>query len=345
MAVNLIPSADGQIGVYEAEFGRGHFYDANRRVIFINGMDNTGQDHRDSAVALSTMQMCPVIGVYNATAGAGWDLAQCIADKWQFNSPMPGDPKKAFDALCDELKKKNDPRSRRQIARDTVGRNPAAASLFDLILDPAISTAPIFAHSQGNLILSNALQGVAYGVGEGAIAGREIYSYGSPCRTWPKGIIRREFAFTFDAVTWLALTMSLEVSKIGMPSGQRLPFAHGFVTYMENDPEFFVNRRRWGGFGMTVSMDEDGLAKDLVSLGINAPRIHRVFRWLYDRHNMDVDDVALAYVTRLRKEHSGAATLKTLKRHGELFPLLIKSMAEGWTSNAEKDAIAFLKAV
>ncbi|MBX3364425.1 MAG: hypothetical protein KF866_06635 [Phycisphaeraceae bacterium] len=345
MSLNNVPSVDGQIATYHTEHGRGEFYDSNRRVIFINGMDNTPQDHRDAAVALSLMQMCPVVGVYNATGGFWRDLGQCIADKWQFNAPLPGDVTSAFEAYCENLKQKNDTRSRRQIARDLLARNPSAASMFDLLLDPSYSAAPVFAHSQGNLILSNALQAAALAEGPGAIAGREVHSFGSPCRSWPKGIIRYEYAFTFDMVTFLSLTMSLSVSKIGVPTGQRLPFAHSFMTYMENSPEFFVNRRRWGAFGFTVSMDEDGLAEDLVALGTNAPRIYKIFRWLYERHNSDVDDVALAYVQKLRKSHAGGSTILTLKRHPDLFPLLIKSMAEGWTTAAEKEAIAFLKSV
>lgn len=345
MPANPTPTKDGEINTYYTEIGRGDFFDENRRVIFINGMGNSGADHRSSAMALSALQMCPVIGIYNMSSGFFPDLGQCIADKWQFNNPMPGDPAKAFEELVKETQKKDPSKTRAAIARDVVSRNGACAAVFDVLRDPAMKTYPIFAHSQGNLILSNALQAVALADGAGAIAGREIWSYGSPCRTWPSGILRRDHAFTFDPVGWLTATFTLDISKIGVPTGHVVPFAHSFSLYMDNDPEFIVNRHRWGSLGMTVSLDEDAIASDLVSMGVNAPRIYKVMKWIDERHHVDVDDVALAYITRMRQSPAGASTLKTLKRHTDLFPLLIKAMEGGWTTSAEKDAIAFLKAV
>ena len=42
---------------------------------------------------------------------------------------------------------------------------------------------------------------------------------------------------------------------------------------MKNDPAFVVNRFRWGGWGMTVSLDEKGLATALISMGKNLQRV------------------------------------------------------------------------
>lgn len=348
MSGNPIPTHDGQVvETFECRLKKSKFYSPNRRVIFINGMDNSGAAHRDSAVALSNLQMCPVIGVYNKTDGWGWDFLQCIADKWQFNAPMPGELSAAIALYFKLAPESGDTRTRVEIMRALLSRNLAAVSMFDLLLRPDLKHAPIFAHSQGNLILSNALQAVAAAAGPSAIAGREVYSFGSPAHTWPAGITRKDHAFTFDAVGWLSLSFDLEVSKIGVPKGSSWywPFAHGFATYVDNDPEFFVNRHRWGGLGITLSLDEEALAADLLALGRNMPRVKAVFTWLDQNLPADSDDVALLYVQSIKNLHASSGVRIALKACAGLIPLLIKCMATGWTGDDEQEAIDWLKSL
>jgi hypothetical protein len=348
MAGNPIPTLDGQVvECFECDLNDSPFYSPNKRVIFINGMANSGTDHRDSALALSHLQMCPVIGVYNKTEGAGWDLLQCVADKWQFNAPIPADFSAAIAKFFELAPEAGDRRTRVEIMRGLLSRNAAAVSMFDLLLRRDLQRAPIFAHSQGNLILSNALQAVAAAAGPGAIAGREIHSFGSPAHTWPSGILRKDYAFTFDPVGWLSLSFDLEVSKIGVPKGSSWywPFAHGFATYVDNDPEFFVNRRRWGGLGVTLALDEEALAEDLLALGRNMPRVKSVFSWLAQNLPADSDDVAVLYVESIKDLHASSGVRLALKACPGLIPLLITCMATGWVGGDEEDAIEWLESL
>ena len=121
--------------------------------------------------------------------------------------------------------------SRERVIRKELARNPAALAVFDLLRRPRWRRCDIFAHSQGNLILSNALQGIEAVDGRAAIAGRNVHSFGSPAVKWPKGLNHHEHGFTWDPVTWLAgIDASLSISKVGMPKGSLNPITHSFVS-------------------------------------------------------------------------------------------------------------------
>ena len=76
------PGFDGDINLYTAPEAESlDWFDKDRRVIFVNGMANSPADHAGSARALSLLQGCPVIGVYNKSDGLWPDLGQCITDK------------------------------------------------------------------------------------------------------------------------------------------------------------------------------------------------------------------------------------------------------------------------
>jgi hypothetical protein len=84
--VGAEPTYDGQVTQFVAGEALGsRYFDRERRVIFVNGMGNSGANHRDSALALSVLQMCRVVGVYNLTGGFITDLVQCVTDKLQFD--------------------------------------------------------------------------------------------------------------------------------------------------------------------------------------------------------------------------------------------------------------------
>ena len=71
-----VPSGDGTVTRYvSAEVVGKAWYSPAKPVIYVNGMQNSGQDHYDSAQALSLMVGAPVYGVFNksaATRAAGW---------------------------------------------------------------------------------------------------------------------------------------------------------------------------------------------------------------------------------------------------------------------------------
>ena len=334
----VLPTADGEVRDYTSEEAveSGHF-DYKRKVVFVNGMGNTPKSFVESAVTLSLVQMCTVTGAYNASGGFLGDIAQCVGDKNQ------------FDGLWSQLNKAKVAAAPRPAfgspaalaaAEKALSRNPTQFPLFGYLR--ANRVREIFAHSQGNLILSNVLQALVTADGPGAISGYKVYTFGSPAVNWPDGLTLHENGFTFDMVSWMAgFDTSWTISKVGMPQGSLNPFTHGFLEYMNRDPAFVVNRFRVGGLGVTFNMDEEGLAECLEAMGTNTARVFDVVEYLDDEHNSDADDVAVLYVERVRKTPKLAAAVKA---DAKLKELLIRVMDEGWTSDDEKAAIAFLRA-
>jgi hypothetical protein len=307
-------------------------------VIFVNGMKNSGEDHAESALALSWVQMCTVIGVYNLSFGFWRDLGQCIVDKNQFNGPLSfsASHKVTLGSIFSS-------RSSVQSMHLALERNPSQVSLFDLLRQPEHRRREIFAHSQGNLILSNVLQAIAAVDGPEALAGYAVHTFGSPTVNWPPGIVKYEHAFTWDPVAFLAgFDTSWTISKVGMPAGSKNPITHAFLEYLKRDPSFVVNRFRWGSLWFTFNMDEAGLAKALAAMGTNTRRVAAIFEHLNKNHNSDADDVAVLYVADVRKVPSIVTALKADK---PLVALLIRIMDEGWTSKEEKEAIEFLRSL
>lgn len=343
------PGYDGDVNRYTAPEADGQsWFDNGRRVIFVNGMMNTPEDHAKSARALSVLQACPVVGVFNKKDGFWADLGQCITDKATLASfgmqSIPGltvgpafsDWKRAVDALHLAARALDVGISRVDLVGKMISGNAATYALYSLLIgDGGVGLrVPIYCHSQGNLVTSNALTAVALAKGIGAVAGMEVNSYGSPCRFWPSGISRTNNAYTFDPVSWLDLSADLSSSKVGFK------VAHGFDEYMKQDGEFVVNRFRWGGFAMTASMDEEGLAEFCIGLGNNPERLRRIFTRLEDAHWSDSDDVAYEYSSR-----ASSALLRSIASADPgVICQLIRMLESGFTTWGEKEQIARLRA-
>lgn len=334
------PGSDGDVNLYISPEGTGEsWFSPGRRVIFVNGMDNSPSDHATSARALSLLQACPVIGVYNRTDGFWLDLGQCITDKATLGGVPMGMGftgwQTTVDALFAIARRVRPGLDKRDFVGTLIQTNNATYALYRLLVGdggPGRGV-PIFCHSQGNLITSNALTAVALALGLPAIAGMEIHSFGSPCRFWPDGIRRVNNAFTFDPVSWLDLTMDLTSSKVGFIA------AHGFEIYMQNDAEFVVNRFRWGSFGTTVMMDEEGLAEFCISLGNNPRRLRGIFTRLEEAHYEDSDDVAYKYC-----ELASNALLRSIKASDPQFiRQLIRILDTGITTWAEEEQVMRLR--
>jgi hypothetical protein len=76
------PTNDGDVNLYispEAE-AKSRF-NRSRRIVFVNGMMNEPSGHASNARALSLLQACPVVGIFNKSDGLWPDLGQCIKDK------------------------------------------------------------------------------------------------------------------------------------------------------------------------------------------------------------------------------------------------------------------------
>ena len=318
------------------------WYNSSRRVIYINGIGNSPVDHAKSAKALSLLQCCPVIGVYNCTDGLWSDLGQCLSDKINLVG-VQAEIGRSFDGWTqsvDEayqsLRQSRPGLDKRDMVADFVSANKATLAIYGLYAGQGrLGPMPIYCHSQGNLITSNALTAVALALGPAAIKGLEVNSFGSPCRYWPPGLNRTNYAFTFDPVSWLDLRTDLTSSKVGFIA------AHGFDSYLDNYAEFVVNRFRWGSFGLTASMDEAGLATFMVRHVRNPDRLCQILERLLKAHWSDSDDVALLYVEAVSDGH-----LQMLKRaNARAIELLITCLETGWTTAREKAAIGRLRAV
>ncbi|QEL21082.1 hypothetical protein [Limnoglobus roseus] len=341
-----IPTKDGDVNEYinsEAAALK-EYFSRSKKVIFVNGMGNTGQDHAESAMALSLVQLCPVIGVFNQSSGLVKDLLQCLADKNQFQGPVSSTAQSKVESgnsLWNRILKGY--RTPEQVMMSALSRNPVQVSLFNELRKPENRRREIFAHSQGNLILSNVLQAIGAVDGPQALAGRTVHTFGSPAVFYPPGVQKFEHGFTFDPVNWLSgFDRSFSISKVGVPTGAKNPITHGFLWYLQDDPRFVINRFRTGGWGATFNMDEDGLAKCLAAMETNLPRVRKVIDFLDKYQNSDADDVSVLYVQAIQQKPAVRTALKADK---ELVKLLIKTMDEGYTSGEERDAINWLKAL
>jgi hypothetical protein len=111
----------------------------------------------------------------------------------------------------------------------------------------------------------------------------------------------------------------------------------------------FVQRFATGTFNglpvggrLTLSMDEDGLARALVrEYGTSMYEVAAVFDVLDRHHNSDVDDVAEIYVGLVRR--GSERLIAALRGEPALVRTLIRVMDEGWTSAGEADAIRWLR--
>ena len=343
ITVNTTPTFDGAVTRYVSpEVQDKPWFTPHKPVIFVNGMANKPEDHVKSANNLSLMLGCPVIGVYNSSHGFIRDVAQCVSDKATLTgvqNTKAGNVQREiaqFEAVYQALKQKNQSLTKEDVAHDLLSDNAAAQSLFALLAAPGgMLGTPIYLHSQGNLIGSNALSAVTLVKGAASVHGIEVFSFGSPARGWPAGLRRVNNAYTFDGVSMLDLTADWSSSKVGFK------VAHGFDTYVAQDGEFVVNRFRTGGWGMTINLDEKGLAKFCVGLGSNTRRLRNIFDRLEAAHWSDSDDIAVEYVNLLSD-----AEIAALRQNDQAFiTQLIRLLNAGYTARDEKAAIRRLEGV
>lgn len=148
----------------------------------------------------------------------------------------------------------------------------------------------------------------------------------------------QQHIFTFDPVGWLDFGFDLSSVKVGGVA------AHAFEQYMKRDPEFVINRFRLGGWGVTFTLNEEGLAKALAEMGVDPDRVHSVFETLDTSYWSDRDDVAQYYVEKMRADHAQA--MRTMvEAKPALADLPVKCLTGGvigWDTKAEKSAAAWI---
>ncbi|HEY1381711.1 MAG TPA: hypothetical protein VGF55_33240 [Gemmataceae bacterium] len=231
-----IPDDDGEVNLYNL---------ANSsvftpRVYFVNGIRVLPRTHAVTAAYLSLLIERPVWGVYNATAGlyvgSVVDLVQCLLDYTQnagarltsrnnLNKP-PAVPEGDI------------PRFLEDVDRKYVVWNKATLTLFKELVRNRHEEQFVIAHSQGNLITSNALFVLEDVLGSAGLEKIRVYSLASPAPAWPLGLRktyggggRQDNAFMNDLVA--LLRPHNLAKKVGVGAFQN---AGDFRTYPQSGP-------------------------------------------------------------------------------------------------------------
>ena len=208
-----IPSADGETNLYDITSSNV----AVPRVIYVNGMQTDGRTHAKTAALLSLVTERSVFGIYNRTQGfvvdglqSGLDYIQNAVGRGSRNSLTPDRKVPAHEVpkLAEEI-----------IAKSTVW-NKATPALLRTLMRNIKSRQLIVAHSQGNLITSNALFVLQNALGSQALQNIRVYSLASPSPGWPLGLRhtnggggRQENAFMNDLVALLRPHNALKKTK------------------------------------------------------------------------------------------------------------------------------------
>ncbi len=340
------PTADGQIALYAStEAMSKPWFQTMDRVLFVNGMNTSGALHAEHARALSLTQACPVLGIYNRTDGPVSDFVQSLRDKLTLITATAAsfdDWARVIDTNFDLAKRRNPALTKLDFVAGIIGGNRSTLALYHYLAALTASQRQalrLYCHSQGNLIAANALTALALALGKAAIAGIEVHCFGSPCWSWPPGLRRTNYGFTFDYVMLMTLSVDLSNVSIGFS------VSHSFSQYRLHDAEFIVNRFRTGGFGATLHMDEEALADFCVALGGNLDRLRPIFERLKAAQWTDCDDVAEIYVRKMRTGRPD--TLRQVARNDRSFvQLLLDCLTKGllnWTTASEKAEADFLK--
>lgn len=204
-----IPDEDGQVNLYNLA----NSTETTPRVYFVNGIRVLPKVHAVTAAYLSLLIEHPVWGIYNATAGVGIagslvDVLQCLLDytedaaarltsRRNLNKPPAVTEEKVPEFLDG-------------VDRKYIVWNKATLALFKQLVKNRHDQQLIVAHSQGNLITSNALFVLEDVLGSAGLRKIRVYSLASPAPAWPLGLRttyggggRQDNAFMNDLVSLL----------------------------------------------------------------------------------------------------------------------------------------------
>jgi hypothetical protein len=202
------PTNDGDL----KEYNLSESTVTNPRIYFVNGIRVLPIDHAKLAAYLSLLIERPIWGVYNATAGQRLgslvDLLQCVADYAQnATARLTSHRNLGRPARVSE---EQIPQFLANLERNYVVWNRATLSLFRQLILHRRQTQYIIAHSQGNLITSNALFVMEDVLGSAGLRQVRVYSLASPSPAWPLGLRitnggggRQDNAFMNDLVALL----------------------------------------------------------------------------------------------------------------------------------------------
>lgn len=229
-----IPSRDGATNKYNLSASDA----VAPKIYFVNGIRVQGRDHAKTAALLSLLTERPVWGIYNKTSGAARDLLQCVMDYTQ-NAGARLSSSKNLDrnpVPDHEVQNTLDDLFQRAFIWNT-----ATATLVRELVENRHKRRMIIAHSQGNLITSNALFVIEDLLGASALANIRVYSLASPSPAWPLGIRRtnggggrQENAFMNDLVALLRPHNA--AAKIGLKGLQNEGDFRDFKDFKITDP-------------------------------------------------------------------------------------------------------------
>ncbi len=199
-----IPTKDGEVNLYDLTGS----HTAIPRIYYVNGINTTGQTHAQTAAILSVLLERPVWGVYNKTSGMLRDLGQCLLDYTQnafARLSSSNNRNKSVNLTDDQI-----PAFLNRIEREYTVWNRATLELFKELVRHKNQRQLIIAHSQGNLITSNALFVIEDEFGWAGLQHIRVYSLASPSPAWPVGLRitnggggRQDNAFMNDLVVLL----------------------------------------------------------------------------------------------------------------------------------------------
>jgi hypothetical protein len=198
-----IPSGDGEVNVYNATTSTVH----NPKVFYVNGIRTEGRDHARTATMLSILTERPINGIYNKTGGALADLGQSALDYLQ-NAGARASSSKLTPST--NIPTADIPRVVEEVIRKSFVWNKGTVSLFRQLMLSHSSRRFVVAHSQGNMLTSNALFIIEKVFGSAALKTIRVFSLASPSPGWPVGLRitnggggRQENAFMNDMVALL----------------------------------------------------------------------------------------------------------------------------------------------
>lgn len=256
---NKEPTYDGHRTLY---YNPGLASDKRQPIYYVNGMNVTSEKHKKHAQRLSELVNVKVLGIYNEKGyqfRPDLEFALCICLKcigeinplkivnlyndftkdviqsiWDWlllaiNSYEPGAASNVTRKAMQTLLSMS---NREWLAKTILNYNPCIVSLMDLLKPMIMNGKPIhiIAHSQGNLITSNALGALSFCTEQVRRNDKKItvYAVASPAWTWPKGVNVRYYTHLNDFVPLFALGKSLRGVSIKWPQK-----AHEFDTYLD----------------------------------------------------------------------------------------------------------------
>ena len=229
-----------------------------------------------TAALLSLLTENPIHGVYNRSTGAisglFFDVVQCALDYTQNSTARLSSHRNANSPLVPDHEV---PALLDKVMKDSVVWNKATASLFKTLVENRASQQYIIAHSQGNLITSNALFVLEDMLGAAALRKIRVYSLASPAPAWPLGLRRthggggrQENAFMNDMVALLRphnLAAKVGIERFQNEGDFRTHQGSGPVSLAPHDTQLnmalnFLRSIR-GDLGLTKDVGPDFLAK------------------------------------------------------------------------------------